>query len=43
VQTASDVSQRGGKRLLTRFSPVVFAASSLAAAAVLVSLVAFPQ
>jgi hypothetical protein len=43
VRTVSEVSQRGGKRLATRFNPAVFAASSLATAAVLVSLVAFPQ
>lgn len=43
MQAVSDVSQRGGKRLATPFNPAVFAASSMAAAAVLVSLVAFPQ
>ncbi len=43
MRTVSEVSQRGGKRLATRFNPAVFAASSLATAAVLVSLVAFPQ
>jgi diguanylate cyclase (GGDEF)-like protein len=43
VRTVSDVSQRGGKRPATRFNPAVFAASSVAVAAVLVSLVAFPQ
>lgn len=43
MQAISDVSQRGGKRLATRFNPAVFAASSVAAAVVLVSLVAIPQ
>jgi len=43
VQAVSDVSQRGGKRLATPFNPAVFAASSLAAAVILVSLVAIPQ
>jgi diguanylate cyclase (GGDEF)-like protein len=43
VQAVSDISQRGGKRLATRFSPAIFAAASLAAAVILVSLVAIPQ
>jgi len=43
VRAVSEVSQREGRRLPTRFSPAVFAASSLAVAAVLVSLVAVPQ